>query len=235
MRFLVTGGAGFISSNLVKRLVEKGYSVKVLDNFATGLRSNLANFINDIELIEGDIRDFWTVVKATNGIDYIIHQAALPSIPRSIDNPLTTTEVNINGTLNILEAARLNDAQRIIYASSSSVYGDSPEMPKNEDMKPMPKSPYAITKLAGEEYCMSFYNLYDLETVALRYFNVFGPRQNPTSQYSGVIPKFINMLQDKQNPTIFGDGKSPRDFTYIDNVVDATILAIEKKPLLTTL
>jgi nucleoside-diphosphate-sugar epimerase len=229
LRFLVTGGAGFIGSNLVKRLVEKGYSVRVLDNFATGLRANLADFINNIELIEGDIRDFWTVVKATQGIDHIIHQAALPSIPRSIDNPLTTTEVNINGTLNILEAARLSDVQRIIYASSSSVYGDSPQMPKNEDMKPMPKSPYAITKLAGEEYCMNFYNLYGLETVALRYFNVFGPRQNPTSQYSSVIPKFINMLKNKQNPTIFGNGKSSRDFTYIDNVVDATILAIEKK------
>ena len=229
MRFLVTGGAGFIGSNLVKRLLEKGYSIRVLDNFATGLRENLTDFIKDIELIEGDIRDFWTVVKATKGIDYIIHQAALPSIPRSIDNPLTTTEVNINGTLNILEAARFNSVQRIIYASSSSVYGDSPQMPKKEDMKPMPKSPYAITKLAGEEYCMSFYNLYGLETVALRYFNVFGPRQNPTSQYSGVIPKFINMLKNKQNPTIFGNGKSSRDFTYIDNVVDATILAVEKE------
>jgi len=229
LRFLVTGGAGFIGSNIVKKLVEKGYSVKVLDNFATGQRSNLEPFLKDIELIEGDIRDFWTVAKATKGIDYILHQAALPSIPRSIDNPLTTTEVNINGTLNILEAARFNEVQRIVYASSSSVYGDSPVMPKEESMKPMPKSPYAITKLAGEEYCMNFYQLYGLETVALRYFNVFGPRQNPFSQYSAVIPKFINLLKSNQKPTIWGDGETSRDFTYIDNVVDANILACEKK------
>ncbi len=229
LRFLVTGGAGFIGSNIVKELVEKGYQVRVLDNFATGQRSNIEPYIKNIELIEGDIRDFWTVVKATKGIDYILHQAALPSVPRSIDNPLTTTEVNVNGTLNILEAARFNEVRRIVYASSSSVYGDSPEMPKNEDMKPMPKSPYAITKLAGEEYCMSFYNLYGLETVALRYFNVFGPRQNPFSQYSAVIPKFISMLKNGQNPTIWGDGSTSRDFTYIDNVVNANILACEKK------
>ncbi len=229
MRYLVTGGAGFIGSNIVKGLVEKGYRVRVLDNFATGQRSNIEPYIKDIELIEGDIRDFWTVVKATKGIDYILHQAALPSVPRSIDNPLTTTEVNINGTLNVLEAARFNEVQRIVYASSSSVYGDSPEMPKKEDMNPMPKSPYAITKLAGEEYCMSFHNLYGLETVALRYFNVFGPRQNPFSQYSAVIPKFINMLKSGQNPTIWGDGSTSRDFTYIDNVVQANMLACEKK------
>ncbi len=227
--YLVTGGAGFIGSNIVERLVTKGYTVRVLDNFATGGRSNIESFLKDIELIEGDIRDFWTVVKATKGIDYILHQAALPSVPRSIDNPLTTTEVNVNGTLNILEAARFNGVRRIVYASSSSVYGDSEVMPKNEEMKPMPKSPYAITKLAGEEYCLSFHALYGLETVALRYFNVFGPRQNPFSQYSAVIPKFINMLQNGQNPTIWGDGTTSRDFTYIDNIVDANILACEKK------
>jgi nucleoside-diphosphate-sugar epimerase len=229
LRFLVTGGAGFIGSNIVKRLVEKGFIVRVLDNFATGQRANLEPFKNDIELIEGDIRDFWTVVKATKGIDYILHQAALPSIPRSIDNPLTTTEVNINGTLNLLEAARFNNVQRIVYASSSSVYGDSPVMPKEEQMKPMPKSPYAITKLAGEEYCINFHYLYGLETVALRYFNVFGPRQNPFSQYAAVIPKFINMIKSGQNPTINGDGKTSRDFTYVDNIVDANLLACEKK------
>lgn len=229
MRFLVTGGAGFIGSNITKRLVEKGYFARVLDNFATGQRSNLDNIINDIELIEGDIRDFWTVVKATKGIDYILHQAALPSVPRSIDNPLTTTEVNINGTLNLLEAARFNNVQRVVYASSSSVYGDSPVMPKEESMKPMPKSPYAITKLAGEEYCINFYNLYGLETVAIRYFNVFGPHQNPFSQYSAVIPKFINLLKQDKPPTIYGDGTTSRDFTYIDNVVNANLLACEKK------
>jgi nucleoside-diphosphate-sugar epimerase len=229
LRFLVTGGAGFIGSNIVERLVAKGYTVRVLDNFATGGRSNIESLLKDIELIEGDIRDFWTVVKATKGIDYILHQAALPSVPRSIDNPLTTTEVNVNGTLNILEAARFNGVRRIIYASSSSVYGDSEAMPKNEEMKPMPKSPYAITKLAGEEYCMSFHALYGLETVALRYFNVFGPRQNPFSQYSAVIPKFIDMLKNGQNPTIWGDGSTSRDFTYVDNIVDANLLACEKK------
>lgn len=229
MRFLVTGGGGFIGSNIVYGLVEKGYSVRVLDNFATGQRANLEPLKKDIDLIEGDLRDFWTVVKATKGIDYILHQAALPSVPRSIDNPLTTTEVNINGTLNLLEAARFNEVQRIVYASSSSVYGDSPVMPKKEDMKPMPKSPYAITKLAGEEYCMNFYVLYGLETVALRYFNVFGPRQNPFSQYSAVIPKFIKLLENNEPPTIHGDGLTSRDFTYIDNVVNANLLACEKK------
>ena len=211
MRFLVTGGAGFIGSNIVKALVENGYQVRVLDNFATGQRSNIEPFLKDLELIEGDVRDFWTVVKATKSVDYILHQAALPSVPRSIDNPLTTTEVNVNGTLNILEAARFNNVQRIVYASSSSIYGDSLGMPQNEDMKPLPKSPYAITKLAGEEYCMSFYHLYGLETVALRYFNVFGPRQNPFSQYSAVIPKFINMLNNGQSPTIWGDGTTSRE------------------------
>ncbi len=229
MRFLVTGGAGFIGSNIVINLVERGYSVRVLDNFATGQRSNLEPVLKDIELIEGDIRDFWTVVKATKGIDYILHQAALPSVPRSIDNPLTTTEVNINGTLNVLEAARFNNVQRIVYASSSSVYGDSPVMPKIEDAKPMPKSPYAITKLAGEEYCINFFQLYGLETVVIRYFNVFGPRQNPFSQYSAVIPKFINLLKSGQTPTIWGDGSTSRDFTYIENVVSANLLACEKK------
>jgi nucleoside-diphosphate-sugar epimerase len=229
LRFLITGGAGFIGSNITKRLIEKGYFARVLDNFATGQRSNLDSVINDIELIEGDIRDFWTVVKATKGIDYILHQAALPSVPRSIDNPLTTTEVNINGTLNLLEAARFNSVQRIVYASSSSVYGDSPDMPKEESMKPMPKSPYAITKLAGEEYCMNFHQLYGLETVAIRYFNVFGPQQNPFSQYSAVIPKFINLLNQDKPPTIYGDGTTSRDFTYIENVVNANLLACEKK------
>jgi len=229
LRFLVTGGAGFIGSNIVIRLVEKGYAVRVLDNFATGSRTNLEQVVDDIELIEGDIRDFWTVVKATKGVDYILHQAALPSVPRSIDNPLTTTEVNINGTLNILEAARFNEVQRIVYASSSSVYGDTPEMLKSEEMKPMPKSPYAITKLAGEEYCISFYQLYGLQTVALRYFNVFGPKQNPFSQYSAVIPKFISLLKGGRRPTIWGDGTTSRDFTYIENVVNANILACEKK------
>ena len=229
MRYLVTGGAGFIGSNIVEKLVEKGQFVRVLDNFATGQRANIEEFLSKIELFEGDIRDFWTVVRATKDIDIVLHQAALPSIPRSIDNPLTTTEVNINGTLNVLEAGRFNGVKRIVYASSSSVYGDSPEMPKHEEMKPRPKSPYAITKLAGEEYCLNFHALYGIETVALRYFNIFGPRQNPHSQYSSVIPKFIRLLQEGKRPTIWGDGTSSRDFTYIDNVVQANLLACEMK------
>ncbi len=229
MRFLVTGGAGFIGSNIARQLIEKGYFVRIIDNFATGRRENLHGIEDDIDLVEGDIRDFWTVIKATRGIDYILHEAALPSVPRSIDNPLTTTEVNINGTLNLLEAARYNNVRRMVYASSSSVYGDSPIMPKEETMKTMPKSPYAITKLAGEAYCMNFYQLYGLETVAIRYFNVFGPRQNPYSQYSAVIPIFVKLLKEEKRPTIHGDGLTSRDFTYIDNVVNANILACEKK------
>jgi nucleoside-diphosphate-sugar epimerase len=229
LKYLVTGGAGFIGSNIVRRLTGSGQSVRVIDNFATGQRRNLNDFLNDIEIIEGDIRDFWTVIKATRDIDCIIHEAALPSVLRSIDNPLTTTEVNINGTLNLLEAARINNVKRVVYASSSSVYGDSPEQTKNEQLKPRPKSPYAITKLAAEEYCLIFHQLYGLETVALRYFNVFGPGQNPNSQYSAVIPKFIIQIIDGQRPTINGDGSTARDFTFIDNVVEATLLACEKE------
>lgn len=229
MKILVTGGAGFIGSNIVCRLVENGHSVRVLDNFATGQRENLAGYIDSIELIEGDIRDFWTVAKATRGIECIIHEAALPSVLRSIDNPLTTTEVNINGTLNLLEASRFNGVRRFVFASSSSVYGDSPEPCKHEELKPRPKSPYAITKLAAEEYCIIFNQLYGLETVALRYFNVFGPRQNPSSQYSAVIPKFIMKILADESPSINGDGATSRDFTFVENVINATILAIEKK------
>lgn len=229
MRFLVTGGAGFIGSNIVRRLVNDGYFVRVLDNFATGQRSNLEDIWDRIDLVEGDIRDFWTVINATEGINYILHQAALPSVQRSIINPLTTTEVNINGTLNILEAARFHKVQRIVYASSSSIYGDTPTLPKDESMRPQPLSPYAITKLAGEEYCISFYRIYGLEAVCLRYFNVFGPYQNPASQYAAVIPKFIVAFLEDKSPTIFGDGEQSRDFTYIDNVVEANILACTKR------
>lgn len=229
MKILVTGGAGFIGSNIALRLVESGHSVRVLDNFATGQRDNLNRHMNSLEIIEGDIRDFWTVAKATRGIECIIHEAALPSVLRSIDNPLTTTEVNINGTLNLLEASRFNGVRRLVFASSSSVYGDSPESRKHEELKPRPKSPYAITKLAAEEYCLIFNQLYGLETVALRYFNVFGPHQNPNSQYSAVIPKFIMKILADESPSINGDGTTSRDFTFVDNVVNATILATEKK------
>jgi UDP-glucose 4-epimerase len=229
MRFLITGGAGFIGSNIARRLVNDGYFVRILDNFATGQRGNLEDISDKIDLVEGDIRDFWTVINATEGIDYILHQAALPSVQRSIINPLTTTEVNINGTLNILEAARFHKVQRIVYASSSSIYGDTPTLPKNEEMRPQPLSPYAITKLAGEEYCISFYRIYGLEAVALRYFNVFGPYQNPDSQYAAVIPKFIVSLMEDKSPTVFGDGEQSRDFTFIENVVEANILACTKR------
>ncbi len=229
MRFLITGGAGFIGSSIARRLVNDGYYVRILDNFATGARSNLEDIWDKIDLVEGDIRDFWTVINATQGIDYVLHQAALPSVQRSIVNPLTTTEVNVNGTLNILEAARFHKVQRVVYASSSSIYGDTPTLPKSEEMRPQPLSPYAITKLAGEEYCISFYRIYGLEAVCLRYFNVYGPYQNPASQYAAVIPKFItSFLQDKE-PMIFGDGEQSRDFTFIDNVVEANILAFSKK------
>lgn len=229
MRFLITGGAGFIGSSIARRLVNDGYYVRILDNFATGQRSNLEDIQGKIDIIEGDIRDFWTVINAVEGIDYVLHQAALPSVQRSILNPLTTTEVNVNGTLNILEAARFHKVQRIVYASSSSIYGDTPTLPKDENMRPQPLSPYAITKLAGEEYCISFYRIYGLEAVCLRYFNVFGPYQNPASQYAAVIPKFIVSFLEDKPPVIFGDGEQSRDFTFIDNVVEANVLACAKK------
>lgn len=228
MRFLVTGGAGFIGSNIVEELLKRGYEVRVLDNFATGKRENLKAFEKNIELIEGDIRSFHIVQKAVKGIDIILHQAALPSVPRSINDPITSNEVNVVGTLNVLEAAREHNVKRIVYASSSSVYGDNPELPKHEGMTPNPLSPYAVSKLAGEKYCQVFSKLYGIETVILRYFNVFGPKQDPNSQYSAVIPKFIKLMINNQSPTIYGDGTQSRDFTYVANVVEANILAATK-------
>ena len=225
MTYLVTGGAGFIGSNIVEHLIKKGEEVRVLDNFSSGRRNNIAHLLDKIEVVEGDVRDFWTVMRATKGVKYILHQAALPSVQRSVNNPLTSNEVNINGTLNLLEAAKEYGVKRFIYASSSSVYGDTPTLPKIEDMPPKPLSPYAITKLAGEEYCQTFSVLYGLPTVCLRYFNVFGIRQDPTSQYSAVIPKFIRLLLEKKTPVIYGDGEQSRDFTFVENVVDANILA----------
>jgi len=225
MTYLVTGGAGFIGSHIVEKLVQAKEKVRVLDNFSSGTRENLKDLLDKIELIEGDIRDFWTVIKAVEGVDFILHQAALTSVQRSIKNPLTTNEVNINGTLNLLEAAKIHKVKRFIYASSSSVYGDTPTLPKVETMCPNPISPYAISKLAGEEYCQVFYKVYGLETVSLRYFNVFGPRQNPVSEYAGVIPRFIMALLKGNKPSIFGDGEQSRDFTYVENVVDANLSA----------
>lgn len=225
MKFLVTGGAGFIGSNIVEELLKRGYSVRVLDNFSTGKRENLKDFEKDIEIVEGDIRSYHTVNKAVKGMDIVLHQAALPSVPRSIYDPITTNEVNVSGTLNVLEAARENNVKRIVYASSSSVYGDNPELPKHEGMMPNPLSPYAVSKLAGEKYCKVFGRLYNIETVILRYFNVFGPRQDPNSQYSAVIPKFIKLMMNNKRPTIYGDGTQSRDFTYVANVVEGNILA----------
>jgi len=229
MLYLVPGGAGFIGSNIVEVLVNRGLRVRVLDNFSSGRRGNLAGFGDRIEVFEGDIRDYWTVTNAMEGVDIVLHQAALPSVERSVDNPLTSNEVNINGTLNLLEAARRNKVRRFIYASSSSIYGNSSSVARREEMKPEPLSPYAITKLAGEEYCITYHRLYGLETVCLRYFNVFGPRQNPGSQYAAVIPKFIMQLSRGDAPVIYGDGGQSRDFTYVSNVVEANLLACESE------
>lgn len=225
IKFLVTGGAGFIGSNIVSVLVEKGYKVKVLDNFSSGKRENLKGFENDIELIEGDIRSYHIVQESLKDVDIVLHQAALPSVPRSIKDPITSNEVNINGTLNILEASVAAKVRRVIYASSSSVYGDNPQLPKHESMMTNPLSPYAVSKLSGEKYCSVFSRIYGIETIALRYFNVFGPRQDPSSQYSAVIPKFIKAINNNEQPVIYGDGEQSRDFTYVKNVVDANILA----------
>jgi UDP-glucose 4-epimerase len=235
MKYLVTGGAGFIGSNIVKELLRRGEFVRVLDNFATGKRENVFEFKNNpnFELIEGDLRSFHIVRNGVNGMDYILHQGALPSIPRSINDPITTNDVNILGTLNILEAAKEFGVKRVVYASSSSVYGNSEgsasgrsaDLPKTEDMPIQPLSPYALSKYTGERYCQIYYKIYGLETVVLRYFNVFGPNQDPTSQYSAVIPKFIELMKEGQAPTIYGDGTQSRDFTYVANVVEANLLA----------
>jgi len=227
MKYLVTGGAGFIGSNLVKKLLEIGEDVRILDNFATGKRENVLPLINNphLTLIEGDLRSFHIVRTAVKGVDYILHQGALPSVPRSINDPITTNDVNILGTLNILEAAKEFGVKRVVCASSSSIYGNSETLPKIETMPVNPMSPYALTKYAQERYCQIYYNLYGLETVALRYFNVFGPKQDPTSQYSAVIPKFIKLMREDKEPVIYGDGTQSRDFTYVDNVVYANLLA----------
>lgn len=227
MKYLVTGGAGFIGSNIVTTLLAKGQDVRVLDNFSSGKEENLADVHDLIEIVNGDIRDFWTVSRAMKGIDYVLHQAALPSVPRSVDNPLTSNVVNIDGTLNVLEAARQAGVKKLVTASSSSVYGESEELPKHEEMIPSPLSPYAITKLTNEYYCRVYWQLYKLPTVCLRYFNVFGPRQDPNGDYAPVIPKFIQAMAKGRQPVIFGDGEQSRDFTYVENAVQANLLAAE--------
>jgi nucleoside-diphosphate-sugar epimerase len=222
---LVTGGAGFIGSNLADELIRQGARVRIIDNFTTGFRENLDEIRGEIDFIEADIVDTAAVSKAVDGCEVVFHEAALPSVPRSVENPIETNRVCINGTLNLLIAARDAGVRRFVYAASSSAYGDQPTLPKVETMRPDPLSPYAVAKLTGEYYCRSFHNVYGLETMSLRYFNVFGPRQNPASMYSGVISRFIDALLTGQQPVIFGDGEQSRDFTYIANVVDANIKA----------
>jgi UDP-glucose 4-epimerase len=223
--YLVTGGAGFIGSNLVRALLERGERVRVLDDFSTGKHANLAEFETQIEIINGDIRNRALVAEAVQGIDYVLHQAALGSVPRSLVDPHTTHEVNATGTLNLLWAAKEVRVKRFVIASSSSVYGNTPTLPKEERMQTQPVSPYGVSKLAAERYTMSFHAVYGMPTVALRYFNVFGPWQDPDSQYAAVIPRFITALMHDRAPIIYGDGEQSRDFTFVENVVDANLLA----------
>lgn len=223
--YLVTGGAGFIGSHIAEELAKGGAEVRVIDNFLTGKKENLAPFLDKIEFIEGDIRDLKTCQRAVDGVDFILHQAALPSVPRSIENPLLTSEINITGTLNLLLVASLAKVQKFVFASSSSIYGNDPQLPKKEEMRAEPLSPYALTKLVGEMYSQVFSQIYGLSTVCLRYFNVFGPRQDPFSQYAAVIPNFIVKMLRDERPIIFGDGEQSRDFTYVSNVVEANLMA----------
>jgi UDP-glucose 4-epimerase len=227
VQLLVTGGGGFIGSHLVERLVRDGHRVRVIDNFTTGHRRNLSGVIDDVELVEGDLQSYERAHAAVRGCEIVFHEAAMPSVPRSVQDPLTSNAANVIGTLNVLLAARDSDVRRVVFASSSSVYGSVPDLPKREDLPTLPISPYAVAKLAGEGYCRSFTEVYGLETVALRYFNVFGARQDPASQYAAVIPNFITGALRGEAPTIFGDGEQSRDFTYVDNVVDATLRAAE--------
>jgi UDP-N-acetylglucosamine/UDP-N-acetyl-alpha-D-glucosaminouronate 4-epimerase len=224
-KYLVTGGAGFIGSHIAQALLDQGESVRVLDNLATGRETNLAVLKGRVQIIQGDLRNFEAVRAAVEGVEVVFHQGALASVPRSIADPVTSLEININGTQNVLQAAREAGVRRVVYASSSSIYGNTPTLPKQEQLQPHPVSPYAIHKLTGELLCQAFTSIFGLETVALRYFNVFGPRQDPTSEYAAVIPRFLTALIQKQRPIVFGDGEQTRDFTYIANVVQANLLA----------
>jgi len=227
MKVLVTGGGGFIGSNLVRALVERGDNVRVLDNFSTGIRANLADLLGDVELVEGELRSYERVHAATRGVEVVFHEGALPSVPRSVHDPLTTSAVNVEGTLNVLLAARDEGIRRVVFASSSSVYGSSGELPRVETANPDPISPYGVSKLAAERFCVSFSRVYPLETVALRYFNVFGPNQDPTSQYAAVVPRFITAIAEGRAVAVYGDGEQRRDFTYVANVLEANFLAAE--------
>src|SRR5215471_5305117 len=224
-RYVVTGGAGFIGSHIVEELVRRNETVTVIDNFSTGKRENVEAFEDDAEIIDADIADAKNLAQIIKGADYVIHQAAIPSVPKSIIDPVKSHHANVNGTLQLLVACREAGVKRVVYASSSSLYGDSPTLPKHEGMMPNPLSPYGAQKLFGEMYCQVFTRAYGLETVSLRYFNVFGPRQDATSQYSGVLAKFIPALLQDKRPVIYGDGLQSRDFTYVQNVVEANLLA----------
>jgi len=222
---LVTGGAGFIGSHLTERLCREGHSVRVLDNLATGRLENLEAVRDEIELVEGDIRDPEISVDAVRGCEVVFHEAALPSVPRSVRDPQASHAANATGTVNVLVACRDEGVRRVVFASSSSVYGSNPKLPKEEEMATMPIAPYAVGKLAAEGYCRAFFEVYGLETVALRYFNVFGPRQDPASEYAAVIPRFVTAVLAGERPVVHGDGEQSRDFTYVDNAVDANLLA----------
>jgi nucleoside-diphosphate-sugar epimerase len=226
-KILVTGGAGFIGSNLTDELIKQGAKVVILDNLITGFRENLDEIKGDFDFIEGDINDDAKLKQAIEGVEIVFHEAALPSVPRSVENPVETHQACVNGTFNLLSKAKEYDVKRVIYAASSSAYGDQETLPKVETMLPEPLSPYAAAKLMGEYYCQVFSKVYNLDTICLRYFNVFGPRQNPSSQYSGVISRFIDSLMSGKTPIIYGDGEQTRDFTYIANVVNANIKAAQ--------
>ena len=223
--YLVTGGAGFIGSSLARALLARGDGVRIVDNFSTGKRENLADIAKDIELIEGDIRDRATTARACAGVEVVYHEAAIASVPRSLADPVSSNEANVSGTLNVLHEAKKAGVRRVVYAASSSAYGDTPTLPKIETMIPSPLSPYAVSKLAGEHYCQVFAGAYQLETVCLRYFNVFGARQDPKSEYAAVIPRFVTAGLAGQGVTVFGDGTQSRDFCYIDNTVEANLAA----------
>jgi UDP-glucose 4-epimerase len=227
VKALVTGGGGFIGSNLVRGLLEAGHDVRILDNYSTGNRRNILDIADDVEIVEGELRSYERVHNAIRGVEIVFHLGALPSVPRSVQDPLTSSAVTIEGTLNVLLAARDEGIKRVVYASSSSVYGNGGSLPRVESAAPDPISPYAVAKLAAEKYCTSFSRVYGLETIALRYFNVFGPRQDPTSQYAAVVPRFITRIRDDEPVPIYGDGTQSRDFTYVANVVEGNLRAAE--------
>ncbi len=226
-QYLVTGGAGFIGSHIVHGLIARGDRVRVLDNFSTGKRANLADVADRVEVIEGDLRNPGDCARACQGVNVVFHEGALPSVPKSVEDPLASHQANVDGTFNLLLAARDAHVRRVVYAASSSAYGDAPSLPKLEDMAPSPLSPYAVNKLVGEYYCRVFSECFGLQTVSLRYFNVFGPRQDPKSQYAAAIPAFVTHVLRGTSPIVYGDGEQTRDFTYVDNIVHANLLAAD--------